>query len=147
MPLVIPPDLEAFLVRYLAAALAARGVDAIVSTHEPAGQGLPLERPLVVIRDDGGPQTSALTFSRAVGVSVLGGARQDEKATRDLAALVYGLGSSLDIVEAEGSPIAAVNFDGGNLGPYREPEPGDVARFYLSLEFSVVGEIVAGPEL
>ena len=101
-------------------------------------------KPVVVLKDQGGPTIETVTFSRSLGVTVYAGARQDEKSARDLAFLVYGFGSSLDIVDYDESPVAAVNFNGGDIGPYRDPESADRSAYYMSFQYCVTGTIVAG---
>lgn len=136
MSLAVPPDLEFFLVRYMKTALDARGLDVLVSNRPPADMTV-ASGPVLVIRDDGGPQTSAVTYSRAVAFIVYAGTWQDEKSARDLAGLVYALASAPAVALAAGSPIAAANYQQGNVGPYRDPEASPRASFYSSIQYSV----------
>ena len=142
MALAVPPDLELFVIGYLADQLAARGHDTIVTNREPADLTIETVKPVIVCRDDGGPQTEAVTYSRSLGVTVYAGTRQDEKTARDLAGLVYALAAGLDIATAPGSPIAAVNYMDGNVGPYRDPEYADRAAYYMSFQYAIVATLI-----
>ena len=130
MTRVLPPDLELWLTAYLRDALAAEGLDVEVDSKEPTDLTTPLERPLVVVRDDSGGRTSRVSFSRQVGVSVLAGTRMNDSEARHLSRLVYSI--------AAGSPIAAVISSGCN-GPYPVEDAQDVSRRYSTLSYRVVG--------
>ncbi|WP_223149220.1 hypothetical protein [Changpingibacter yushuensis] len=132
------PDMELWLCAYLRSVLADEGVDAQVSNKEPDSLKLPLSKPLVVIRDDSGTRQSAVTFDRSIGVSILAGTRQDDKASNDLARRIAGILSDDEIAMVPGSPIAAVDWDGCN-GPYAVTETLNVARRYLTVQYTVVG--------
>ena len=95
-------------------------------------------KPLVVIRDDSGVRLSHVTYDRSVGVSVLAGTRTNDKLAGDLARLVMAILTDDAIVEAVGSPVAAVDWDGCN-GPYPVVEELDVARRYGTVQYTVVG--------
>lgn len=138
MARVTPPDLEAWLCAWLRSQLADAGLDVEVSNKEPASLTAPLARPLVVVRDDSGARQSIISFDRQVGVSVLAGTRQNDKPANDLARLVAAIVFDDGIAEAPGSPIAAVVPDGCN-GPYAVTEQLNVARRYLTAEYTVVG--------
>lgn len=138
MTRVTAPDMELWLCTYLRSVLADEGVDAQVSNKEPASLKLPLLKPLVVIRDDSGARLSAVTFDRSIGVSVLAGSKADDQEANDLARVVAAFLTDPAIVEADGSPIAAIDFDGCN-GPYAVTETLDVARRYLTVQYTVVG--------
>lgn len=138
MSRVLPPDLEAWLVGHLRGELAASGVDVEVDNKEPAALGVPLEVPLVVVRDDSGPAESVVTFRRQVGVSVLAGTRQDDGPSRALARLVMAVLTDDAIVLAPGSPVAAVAREDVR-GPYPVDDDQDVARRYLTVGYTVVG--------
>ena len=133
-PTVIHSDLELFLTTWYAVALAARpesvcrGVE--VGNSEPGGA--PFPKRLLVIRDDGGPDTSILTGTRNVGLSVLA---DNAKDAADLAAIVHALRVQIPST-APGNPVAAVL---GSLGPYRVPESQPRARRYMTLTLGVVG--------
>ena len=132
------PDLELWLTGYVRGVLAAEGVTAQVSNKEPGDLVLPLAKPLVVIRDDSGVRLSHVTYDRSVGVSVLAGTRTNDKPAGDLARLVMAILTDDAIVEAVGSPVAAVDWDGCN-GPYPVVEELDVARRYGTVQYTVVG--------
>lgn len=138
MARVTAPDLELWLTGYIRGVLAAEGVTAQVSNKEPGDLVLPLAKPLVVIRDDSGVRLSHVTYDRSVGVSVLAGTRTNDKLAGDLARLVMAIMTDDAIVEAVGSPVAAVDWDGCN-GPYPVVEELDVARRYGTVQYTVVG--------
>ena len=138
MARVTAPDLELWLTGYVRGVLAAEGVTAQVSNKEPGDLVLPLAKPLVVIRDDSGVRLSYVTYDRSVGASVLAGTRMDDKLAGDLARLVMAILTDDAIVEAVGSPVAAVDWDGCN-GPYPVVEELDVARRYGTVQYTVVG--------
>ena len=138
MARVTAPDLELWLTGYIRGVLAAEGITAQVSNKEPGDLVLPLAKPLVVIRDDSGVRLSHVTYDRSVGVSVLAGTRTNDKLAGDLARLVMAILTDDAIVEAVGSPVAAVDWDGCN-GPYPVVEELDVARRYGTVQYTVVG--------
>lgn len=131
--LLVPPDIEAFLTSYLRAVL---GVE--VDNKQPdewTGSS-----PLVVVRDDGGSKTGLTTFDRSVGVTAYAGSRQDTKPAMELAQRAYAALTCPTIAAEKGSPIAAVVDEGCN-GPYRVGDDHDASACYLTVEYSVVGEI------
>lgn len=138
MARVTAPDLELWLTGYIRGVLAAEGVTAQVSNKEPGDLVLPLAKPLVVIRDDSGVRLSHVTYDRSVGASVLAGTRTNDKLAGDLARLVMAILTDDAIVEAVGSPVAAIEWDGCN-GPYPVNEEMDVARRYGTVQYTVVG--------
>lgn len=138
MARVEAPDLDLFLTGYVRTVLAGEGVSAQLTNKEPGTLALPLAKPLVVIRDDSGPRRSAVTFDRSVGVSVLAGTRLNDKPANDLARLVAAILTDDAIVNAPGSPIAAVDYGGIN-GPYAVAENIDAARRYMTVGYVVVG--------
>jgi hypothetical protein len=138
MARVTPPDLEQWLCDYLRAVLAGEGTPVEVSNKEPGDLTAPLDSPLIVVRDDSGPRISAVTFDRMVGVSVLWGSREDDQPTADLARRILAILSDDAIATLDGSPIAAVDWDGCN-GPYAVPDDQPVARQYLAVHYIVVG--------
>ncbi len=136
---VMPPDMEMWVTGWLRAQLKADGLDVEVSNKEPAQLQAPLSRPLVVVRDDSGPRESVVTFSRALGVSVLAGTRQNDKPANDLARRVMAILCDPAIIEAAGSPIATIVGDGCN-GPMAVTDALNVARRYSTVEYVAVGE-------
>lgn len=136
MTRILPPDMELWLTGYLRAALEADGEDVEVDAKEPDELTTPLERPLIIVRDDSGARTEAITFDRQVGVSVLAGTRTDDREARRLARLVYAIATDTDVALAAGSPVAAVT---GANGPYAVAEDQDVSRRYFTVSYSVVG--------
>lgn len=138
MTLVLPPDLEAWIVTYLRTTLRAMGDDVEVGNKEPPDLKTPLARPLIVVRDDSGARGSVVTFDRSVGVSVLAGSRQNDKPANDLARLVFAVLSDEALAMIDGSPIAALVWDGCN-GPYPVEDDHDVARRYMTIQYTAVG--------
>lgn len=138
MARVTPPDLEMWLSDYLRATLTSEGVDVQVSNKESSDLKLPLKKPLIVVRDDSGNRMSHVSFDRSIGVSVLAGSRMNDLPANALARTVSAILMDDDIVHAEGSPIASVEWDGCN-GPYAVTENLDVARRYFTVQYIVVG--------
>lgn len=132
--IVVPPDLELWLTAYLRSKFP--NVD--VTNKEPPTLKLPLSKPLIVVRDDGGPKLGYTTFNRSVGVSVLAGTRTNDKPANDLARGVAGALFDTTLGERAG-PIVSVEDDGCN-GPYAVQESLDVARRYITAEYIVIGE-------
>lgn len=135
---VTPPDLELWLTAYVRALAAAEGVDVDVSNKEPKDLELPLERPLIVIRDDSGNRLDWTTFDRSIGASVLAGSRMHDKPANDTARWLAGVLFDDAIALAGGTPIAAVEFGGCN-GPYAVADELDVARRYMTAQYIVAG--------
>lgn len=135
MSIYLPPDLEAFLTGWLRQ----RIPDISVGNKEPSKLTTPLPKPLVVVRDDSGMKTGLATWDRSVGVSVLAGFKAYDKPANDLARLVYAYLTDDTITAYPGSPIAAVLGE-GCTGPYAVQDDQDVARRYMTIEYSVTGE-------
>lgn len=142
---VTPPDLELWLTGYIRALAAAEGHNVTVSNKEPPTLTVPLARPLIVIRDDSGPRLSHVTFDRSIGASVLAGTRMNDKPANDLARWLAGVLFDLDLPlgldvppPISTPPIAAVDPSGCN-GPYAVQETLDVARRYLTAQYTVTG--------
>lgn len=138
MAAVTPPDLEAWLVSYLRQTLTADGIDVEVDNKEPAALTAPLSAPLIVVRDDSGPQESVITYNRQVGISVLAGSHSDDEPARDLSRKVMSIAADPDIALAQDSPIAAVDLT-ATRGPWAIDEAHDVARRYMTVGYTVVG--------
>ena len=139
MDLVLPPDLERFLTGYVRAYLRSDGQDVEVDSVEPESLALPMSHPLIVVRDDSGARRSQVTFDRQVGVSILGGSRADSEGAKNLARFTMAVFCNEAIIGADGSPIASINWDDCN-GPYAVPDEMDVARFYFTVGYTVVGD-------
>lgn len=135
---VEPPDLELWLTDYVRTAALAAGHDIDVDRVEPSELTLPLERPLIVIRDDSGSRIDHTTFDRSIGATVLAGSRRDVKDANDLARWLAGLLLDDALPLVEGTPIVSVDWDGSN-GPYAVLETLDVARRYLTAQYVVAG--------
>jgi hypothetical protein len=139
--MITPPDMELWATKYIRSCLSSLGYDVEVSNKEPEDlSAADMTRPLVVIRDDSGAQESAVTYDRSLGVSVLWGSRQDDKTTGDIARLVMAIMADDGIAEAAGSPVASVERDGCN-GPYSVTEQQDLHRKYMTVEYTIVGDI------
>lgn len=131
---VVYGDLELFLTGFIRRELAERGETGVfVSNQFPN----PSRSKAVVVRDDSGPDTSAVTMSPTVGITVLAGddPTQGAEATR-LAQLVKAIVKGSARVEA-GNPVAAVL---GSTGPFKVPDESGQPRRYMTFELSVVGE-------
>lgn len=135
---VTPPDIEDWLTRLVRAQAELAGHDVEVGNKEPASLKLPLQRPLIVIRDDSGPRLSHVTYDRSIGASVLAGSRLDDSEANDLARWLAAVLFDDDLPLVDGSPIAAVVWDGCN-GPYPVPESLDVARRYMTAQYVAAG--------
>lgn len=138
MPRIAPATVDEWLVPHLRNSLRAEGIDAQVDVVEPPTLDAPLARPLVVVRTDGGTQSSPLTFSCQVGISVLAGTRQNDALARRVASLVYAAATDMEIVFASGSPITAVNYRACTT-PVGVSDDQDVARRYMTISYMVVG--------
>lgn len=138
MARVVAPDLELWLANHLRTVVGDEYGPVQVSNKEPASLKLPLQRPLIVIRDDSGPRLSHVTFDRSLGVSVLAGTKQADKPANDLARLVMAVLMDEEIIHAPESPIASIQWSGCN-GPYPVQDALDVARRYLTVQYHIVG--------
>lgn len=139
MSVVTPPDVELALTGYLRDALKRAGKQVQVSNKEPADLKLPLKKPLVVVRDDGGTQKSRISYTSRVGVTVLAGTRRNDKEANDLARLVYGILADPDIALDETMPFCSVDFPACTT-PTAVIDNLDVARRYMTCEYIIVGE-------
>jgi hypothetical protein len=140
---VTPPDLMLFLTGYVRARAAEAGLDVKVGNKEPPDLRLPLQRPLIVIRDDSGARLDWTTFDRSVGASVLAGSHLHDKPANDLGRWLAGVLHDDELPLAAGSPIAAVSWS-GCTGPYAVADTLDVSRVYLTAQYVVTG--TWGPE-
>ncbi len=141
---VIFSDLELFLTDFIRDELAAlpgdpyAGVFVSNRFFDPDGDE-PLPEPpfQVIVRDDGGPDTSIITNEPAVGITVLAGddPSQGKEAT-DLALVVKAIVKDSARVDPD-NPIAAVL---GATGPYKVTEESGRPRRYMTFELSVTGQ-------
>lgn len=139
-PLVIHDDLLLFLTSWYRAALAARPEPvcaAVVVTHrEPTIGEFPAKA--LIIRTDGGPDTSFLTGERDVGLSVLAGTQESPKEANDLAAIVHALRTQIPSPDPD-NPVSAVL---SSNGPYPVPEAQERARVYMNMTLAVLGRAI-----
>lgn len=140
---VIFSDLELFLTDFIRDELAALAgnpyPEVFVSNRffEPDEDDPQPEPPFqVIVRDDGGPDTSIITNQPSVGITVLGGddPTQGKEAT-DLALVVKAIVKDSARVEP-GNPVAAVL---AATGPYKVTEESGRPRRYMTFELSVTG--------
>ena len=155
-PLVVNSDLELFLTAWYRAALSGSDAAAVaarlgaepgllanvaVDNKEPAEPPFPDK--LLVIRDDGGPETSAVTGERSVGLSVLAGTKLAPKRASDLIRVVLALTVLLPAPDVPGqsprNPISAVL---ERNGPFAVDEAQDRARRFATVVFAVTPEPV-----
>lgn len=138
--MMLPPDMEMWACKYLRDTLRTRGYDVEVARTESAElESSTLTRPLIIVRDDSGSQRSLVSYDRSLGVSVLGGTRQDSADTSALARTVMAIMSADAIADAPDSPVAAVQRDGCR-GPYSVSEKQDLTRMYMTIEYTVIGK-------
>jgi hypothetical protein len=141
-PLVIQADIELFLTQWYRNALAERPeavcADVEVTNREPGPNVDPFPAKLLVIRDDGGPDTSIITAERNVGLSVLAGTKENPKDANDLARIVHALRNQIPAVIA-GNPVAAVI---ASNGPFPVAESQPRARRYITVTFAIAGELL-----
>lgn len=135
---VTPPDLEHWLTSYLRAVALEDGREIDVDNKEPEDLSIEMSKPLVVIRDDSGSRLDLSTFDRSIGASVLAGSKVNDQPANDLARWVAGVLFDFDLPLVDGTPIAAVIPDGCN-GPYPVADQLDVARRYMTAQYTVVG--------
>lgn len=135
---VTPPNVVLFLTRYVRELAAAEGIDVKVTNKEPADLTIPLAKPLIVLRDDGGERLDWTTFDRSIGASVLAGTKRYDKPAIDIATWLAGVLFDDALPLVEDSPIASVVFDGCN-GPTDAAEVLDVTRLYLTAQYVATG--------
>lgn len=155
-PLVVNSDLELFLTSWYrtalqgseAAAVAARigaqaGLLSGVEVDNKETAEPPFPEKLLVIRDDGGPETSPVTGERSVGLSVLAGTKLAPKPANDLIRVVLALTVLLPAPDVPGqsprNPISAVL---ERNGPFPVDEAQDRARRFATVVFAVTPEQV-----
>lgn len=141
---VTRPDMELWWTTYIRACAVTDGLDVDVDNKEPINLALPMHRPLIIIRDDGGPRLSHVTFDHSVGASVLAGTRMNDKLANDtarwLAAVMHDIElPTLSMPESvPPTPVVAVEIDGCN-GPIAVTESLDVARRYITGQYTIAG--------
>lgn len=135
---VTPPRVGSWMIAHVRAQVRAAGINAQVGPREPDDLGLPLTRPMVVIRDDSGARLDWTTFDRSLGATILAGTKSNGSEADDVAELVAAIMFDTDLPLETGSPIASVVLSGCN-GPYPVNEQLDVARRYLTAQYVAVG--------
>lgn len=134
MARVLPPDVAMFLTGFIRRELALRSepfCKNVFVSNKFAPASPPRDRQ-VVVRDDGGPDTSVITSEPAVGITILATTEAD---ANGLARMVKAIVRDCPGVEV-GNPVAAVL---ASNGPYEVPEESIQHRRYMTFTFSVVG--------
>lgn len=136
-PAVVHQDIALFLVGWYRAWLGSRDEPFLqgftVDIVEPAKE--PFPNRLLVIRDDGGTDTSIVTNERSIGMTVLAGSKQNPHDANDAARLIHAA-RLLIPSPAPTNPVAAVL---QSTTPVEVTEKQDRARRYMTLVLSVVG--------
>lgn len=141
---VTRPDMELWWTTYVRACAAVDGLDVAVGNKEPTDLRVPLARPIIVIRDDGGPRLSHITFDHSVGASVLAGSRLNDKIANDTARWLAAVMHDIELptlsmpTPVAPTPIVAVEIEGCN-GPIAVTESLDVARRYITGQYTIAG--------
>lgn len=137
-PLVVHDDLELFLTSWYRARILSRPepvcAGVVVNRVEPTT----LPAKLIVIRDDGGPETSFLTGERSIGVSILAGTKANPKDAKDLANIAYALRSQIPSTDPANPVSALVD----STAPVMVPEAQERARVYFTLTLAVAGRLL-----
>lgn len=138
-PAVIQGDLVGYVIQKYRTLLHARSEpDAMAATvrdREPSpGEEWP--DVLVVVRDDGGPDTWILTGERSVSIVCILGTKENATPAMNLARLVHALRVELPGVGPE-VPVSAVI---GSSGPIFVPEAEPQARALVNLVVAVAGD-------
>lgn len=133
---VIHADLGSFLTGWYRAALDERPEAVAAGASVDRVEYEPLPEKLIVIRDDGGPETGVVTGERLVGVSVLAGTKDSPEEALGLARLVHALAPRIPSPEPL-NPVAAVV---ARTSPVLVAESQERARAYFTMRLSVVGQ-------
>ena len=148
-PRVIYEDLTTWLTHWMHAELTAARADGHhqatnfrVSGTEwhPDRHGGPEPDWQVIIRDDGANQTSIVTSSATVGITVLGGTKDHMDQAKAIADLVYAIAGDCAGLQPR-NPIAAV-IGGTSPVPVLDPD-ASAARLYMTLEVALAGRALA----
>lgn len=131
---VLPPNVPMFLTGFVRGELAGRPEsfckDVFVSNKFDIRK--PPSARQVVIRNDGGPDTSVITSEPSIGVTILAATEADAD---NLAAMVKAFIRDSPGTQSD-NPIAAVL---ASNGPYEVPEESMSHRRYMTFTPSVVG--------
>lgn len=125
------PDVESAVIAYLRSALAARPES--YASGVTVSNALPATIPArtVWVRDDGGPDATAVTKASRVGVNVFTAANTRDEGV-DLANLIRAL---LKAAPGSGPFTNATSF----TGPVAVPDESKRPRFYITCELHVRG--------
>lgn len=137
-PLVVHDDLELFLTSWYRSRILARPEPVCTGVSVDRVEYEPLPEKLIVIRDDGGPETSILTGARSVGVTILAGSKANPKDAKDLARIAYALRSQIPSTDPA-NPVSAVL---DSTAPVMVPEAQERARVYFTLNLAVAGRLL-----
>lgn len=137
-PLVVHDDLELFLTSWYRPRMLARPESVCAGLLVNRVESEPLPKKLMVIRDDGGPETSILTGERSVGITLLAGTKSNPKDAKALANIAYALRSQIASPDPS-NPVAALI---DSTAPVMVPEPQERARVYFTLTLAVAGRLL-----
>lgn len=133
---ILSPDLEGWILDYIRSTAVLEGRNVEVDAKFPSEWRVPMERPLIVVREDPARRTSLATFEAGAGISVCTSTRSD---TRALSRWLHGVLTDDEIVEASGSPVAAVNH-ADCASPISVPDEHPVFVQYFTVSYSTVGD-------
>lgn len=132
---VLPPDVAMFLTGFIRRELTLRSepyCKSVFVSNKFAPSDQPRDRQ-VIVRDDGGPDTSVITSEPAVGITILAKSEADANGLARMVKAVVRDCPGMD----PGNPVAAVI---ASNGPYEVPEESTSHRRYMTFTFSVVGD-------
>lgn len=138
MDLVAPPDLELWVIQYLADELADVPDLTVTNMIPDDYDGV---TPMISVRDDGGSQYEGGMFERRLGVGICYGSYENPKPCRELAARVYALLTDPYLHAVLGSPVVRPVLEQCN-GPYRITTQMRASREYIIVDYMVSGDII-----
>lgn len=132
--MITPPDVELWACGWLREHLA--DVDGIeIDVCEPPDYTG--DHPLVIVNDIPGSKLTPVTWDWTLAVTVRTGPRQDLQPAKRLAAHIMGLLTDDETLTVN-TPICAT---GDTTGPTFVTEDHDTARYYLTVDLTVAGDI------
>lgn len=134
-PIVTHGDLEMFLIGWYRDRLEERAEPVTDDVEVDRVEREPLPLRLVVIRDDGGTETSFLTGEASIGVSVLAGTKSNPTDAKVLGEIAYALRSQIPSAD----PLNPVSRVLDSTRPVLIPESQERARVYFTLTLAVAG--------